>query len=99
MYPTGQSFSTSAGTFSVQLIEMYTQSLGNWAYIIIGIAAFHTMFSTTLTTLDASPRSMHKTTELVFEKPFKNGYLIWSIVLILGHFVFIFSFSLKWEDS
>jgi Mn2+/Fe2+ NRAMP family transporter len=92
MYPTGQSFSNSAGLFSVQLIEMYTQSLGNWAYIIIGIAAFTTMFSTTLTTLDASPRSMHKTTELVFEKPFKNGYLIWSIVLILGTLCIYFYF-------
>jgi Mn2+/Fe2+ NRAMP family transporter len=92
MYPTGQSFSNSAGLFSVQLIEMYTQSLGNWAYIIIGIAAFTTMFSTTLTTLDASPRSMHKTTELVFEKPFKNGYLIWSIVLILGTLFIYFYF-------
>jgi Mn2+/Fe2+ NRAMP family transporter len=92
MYPTGQSFSNSTGMFSVQLIEMYTQSLGNWAYIIIGIAAFTTMFSTTLTTLDASPRSMHKTTELVFEKPFKNGYLIWSIVLILGTLFIYFYF-------
>ena len=67
MYPTGASFSNSAGTFSVQLIEMYTQSLGQWAYVIIGIAAFTTLFSTTLTALDASPRSMHKTTELLFK--------------------------------
>jgi len=92
MYPTGQSFSNSAGLFSIQLIEMYTQSLGNWAYIIIGIAAFTTMFSTTLTTLDASPRSMHKTTELVFEKPLKKGYLFWSIILILGTLSIYFYF-------
>ncbi|MDA9125915.1 divalent metal cation transporter [Flavobacteriaceae bacterium] len=92
MYPTGKSFSNSAGLFSVQLIEMYTQSLGNWAYIIIGIAAFTTMFSTTLTTLDASPRSMHKTTELVFEKPLKKGYLFWSIILILGTLSIYFYF-------
>jgi len=92
MHPTGNSFSNSAGTFSVQLIDMYTQSLGNWAYVIIGIAAFTTMFSTTLTTLDASPRSMHKTTELVFEKSFKNGYLIWSVVLILGTLSIYFFF-------
>jgi Mn2+/Fe2+ NRAMP family transporter len=92
MYPTGQSFSNSAGLFSVQLIEMYTQSLGNWAYIIIGIAAFTTMFSTTLTTLDASPRSMHKTTELVFEKPLKKGYLFWIIILILGTLSIYFYF-------
>jgi len=92
MHPTGQSFSTSASKFPIQLIEMYTQSLGNWTSIIIGIAAFTTMFSTTLTTLDASPRSMHKTLELVFEKPFKNGYFIWSTVLILGTLSIYFFF-------
>jgi len=92
MHPTANSFSNSAGTFSIQLIEMYTQNLGSWAYIIIGIAAFTTMFSTTLTTLDASPRSMHKITELVFEKPFKNGYLLWSVVLILGTLSIYFFF-------
>jgi len=92
MHPTGQSFSTSASKFPIQLIEMYTQSLGNWTSIIIGIAAFTTMFSTTLTTLDASPRSMHKTIELVFEKPFKNGYLTWSTVLVLGTLSIYFFF-------
>jgi len=92
MHPSGLSFSGSAGAFSVQLIEMYTQNLGNWAYIIIGIAAFTTMFSTTLTTLDASPRSIHKTTELVFEKSFKNGYLTCSIILILGTLSIYFFF-------
>ena len=92
MHPTGQSFSTSASKFPIQLIEMYTQSLGNWTSIIIGIAAFTTMFSTTLSTLDASPRSMHKTLELVFEKPFKNGYFIWSTVLISGTLSIYFFF-------
>ena len=92
MYPTGNSFSNSAGTFSVQLIEMYTQSLGQWAYVIIGIAAFTTMFSTTLTTLDASPRSMHKTTELLFKKTFERGYLIWSLILISGTLSIYFFF-------
>ena len=92
MHPSGKIFSGSAGTFSVQLIEMYTQSLGNWAYIIIGIAAFTTMFSTTLTTLDASPRSMHKSTELLFKKSFSKGYLMWSIVLIIGTLSIYFLF-------
>ena len=92
MHPTGNSFSNSAGTFSVQLIEMYTQSLGQWAYVIIGIAAFTTMFSTTLTTLDASPRSMHKTTELLFKKTFERGYLIWSLILISGTLSIYFFF-------
>tara|TARA_Y100000385_G_scaffold260974_1_gene291332 strand:- start:12819 stop:14036 length:1218 start_codon:yes stop_codon:yes gene_type:complete len=92
MNPAAKSFSDSAGVFSVQLIEMYTQSLGNWAYIIIGIAAFTTMFSTTLTTLDASPRSMNKTLELIFKRPSNNGYLIWSLVLISGTLAIYFFF-------
>ena len=92
MHPIGKSFSTSAGKFSIQLIEMYTENLGSWAFVIIGTAAFTTMFSTTLTTFDASPRSMHKTTELLLKKPFKNGYLIWSAVLILGTLSIYFFF-------
>ena len=39
MFSSGETFSAKAGEFSNQLISMYTISLGNWAYIIIGIAA------------------------------------------------------------
>ncbi|WP_353778780.1 divalent metal cation transporter [Winogradskyella sp. 3972H.M.0a.05] len=84
MYNSGSTFSTKAGAFASQLIDMYTTSLGDWAYIIIGIAAFTTMFSTTLTTLDASPRAMDKTVELLAKKDYKKGYLFWIIFLVLG---------------
>ncbi|MBC3757342.1 divalent metal cation transporter [Hyunsoonleella sp. SJ7] len=84
MYGSGETFSNSAGVFAGQLIDMYTTSLGNWAYIIIGLAAFTTMFSTTLTTLDASPRSMDRTTELLLKRPFKFGYLFWIVLLCIG---------------
>lgn len=56
MYGTGQEFATSAAGFSNQLIELYTVSLGDWAYLIIVICAFTTMFSTTLTVTDTYPR-------------------------------------------
>jgi len=91
MFNSGESFSGSAGVFASQLINMYTISLGNWTYIIIGIAAFTTMFSTTLTTLDASPRSMDRTSELLLNKHFKYGYLFWIILLCLGT-IYIFLF-------
>ncbi|MFD2725491.1 NRAMP family divalent metal transporter [Hyunsoonleella rubra] len=84
MYGSGETFSNSAGVFASQLIDMYTTSLGNWAYIIIGLAAFTTMFSTTLTTLDASPRSMDRTTELLINRPLKFGYIFWIILLCIG---------------
>ena len=93
MHSTGTSFSSSAGVFSVQLIEMYTQNIGSWAYLLIGVAALTTMFSTTITTLDASPRTMNKTIELIFRKRLKKGYLWWSLALILGTLIIIFYFN------
>lgn len=92
MHGSGKSFSANGGEFSLQLIEMYTQNLGEWSYIIIGVAALTTMFSTTLTTLDASPRAMNKTLELILDKPLNNGYTVWLIVLIIGTISIFFFF-------
>ena len=92
MHNSGENFSDSASEFSGQLINMYTTSLGNWAYILIGIAALTTMFSTTLTTLDASPRAMHKTTQLLFKRNFSRGYLFWIVLLTLGTISIFFFF-------
>jgi len=93
MFNSGETFSNAAGIFSNQLIEMYTSSLGNWAYVIIGIAAFTTMFSTTLTTLDASPRAMHRTSQLLFNNNFKKGYLFWILMLVTGTIIIFFVFA------
>lgn len=93
MFGTGQTFSNSAGRFSGQLIDMYTSSLGEWAYILIGIAAFTTMFSTTLTCLDASPRAIDRTLELLFNRDYKRGYLIWILLLAVGTIAIFFFFA------
>lgn len=84
MFGSGESFSSEGTKFANQLISMYTSSLGDWAKIIIGIAALTTMFSTTLTTLDASPRVMHSASEILFKKEFRKGYLLWLLILIVG---------------
>ena len=84
MYGTGIGFSSSGGTFAQQLIALYTSSLGNGAYWIIGVAAFTTMFSTTLTTLDASPRAMAKTAQILQLPIVMSSYLFWILVLVIG---------------
>ncbi len=90
MYHSGETFSSSATEFSNQLIAMYSKNFGSWSYLIIGIAAFAAMFSTTLSTLDASPRSMDKAVELLFNGSFKKGYLIWLLVLVIGTLLIFF---------
>jgi len=48
----------SAFAFSGQIISLFTSSLGEWSRPIIVVAAFTTMFSTTLTVMDGFPRSL-----------------------------------------
>lgn len=57
LYGTGADLPSSGIQFSVQLIELYTESIGAWTQPIIIIAAFSTILSTTLTCLDGYPRS------------------------------------------
>lgn len=56
MYGTGTVFASSAAAFSDQLVSLYTETLGDWARMLILICAFTTMFSTTLTVTDTYPR-------------------------------------------
>ena len=84
MYKTGTSFSNKGSVFAAQFIDLYTKTLGEHSYIFIAVAAFTTMFSTTITTLDASPRAMDRSTKLLFNKEFKYGYWFWIVFLGIG---------------
>jgi Mn2+/Fe2+ NRAMP family transporter len=84
MFNSGETFSGSAVQFSQQLIHLYTKNLGSGMYIFIAAAAFTTMFSTTLTTLDASPRAMTKAFDLLTNKSYKNIYWFWISFLAVG---------------
>ena len=84
MFNSGESFSNNSVKFSQQLINLYTKNLGSGLSIFITAAAFTTMFSTTLTTLDASPRAMTKTFDLLTNKSYKNMYWFWISFLAIG---------------
>lgn len=65
LYGSGVELSGNGAEYAGQLIDMYTNSLGNWAYWVIAIASFTTMFSTTLTCLDAFPRVLSNVTDVL----------------------------------
>jgi len=93
MYQSGEKFSDSGGVFASQLINLYTSNLGENMMVFIAIAAFTTMFSTTITCLDASPRAMSKTLNLLkFNR--LNDYYSWLAILSIGTIlIFIFFMS------
>jgi len=56
MYGQGISFDNNAVKFSMQVIDLYKVTLGEWSGPLIGGAAFLVMLSTTVTVIDAFPR-------------------------------------------
>lgn len=92
-YQSGDILSPKAGVFANQLITIYTNNLGSTMGWLVGIAAFTTMFSTTITALDASPKAMSKSVEKIVENKFKNAYLLWLIVLVLGTLIILKFFT------
>lgn len=99
MHGNGEDLSANGTEFAGQLIQMYTSNIGDWAKIIISIAAVTTMFSTTLTCLDAYPRVLQPTTEILFPK-FKitkigSGMIniFWVLILVIGTLILLGYFS------
>ena len=81
--------SPKSGVFAQQLIVAYKDNLGNIVGVLVGVAALTTMFSTTLTTLDASPRAMSKTFQYLTKTKIDDSYLFWLILLIAGTLIIL----------
>jgi len=94
MLPAGEELSGKGPVFAGQLINIYTESLGQWAYFVIAIATLTTMFSTTLTCLDAFPRVLSKTFTLIIPdlsltQHFRPLYWGWILVVALGAIILL----------
>lgn len=97
MFGSSEEYATSGTVFSSQLISLYTTSLGQWAYPVIIICAFTTMFSTTLTVTDAYPRVSRRMLEVLIPKRFTEkdniqlyrGLLVIISLLSLGVLYFL----------
>jgi len=60
-------FSPEGAAFSLQLVDLYAQALGEWSRPVILAAALTTMFSTTLTVVDGFPRAIARSVRVLRE--------------------------------
>mgnify|MGYP003726700839 CR=1 FL=1 len=90
-YGSGEEFAPSATTFVHQLVQLYA-SLGDWSKNIILLTALTTMLSTTLTCLDAFPKVLNKSFNIINQdsNEEKNYETIFLVFIILGTLVTIF---------
>ncbi|PXX28920.1 Mn2+/Fe2+ NRAMP family transporter [Arenibacter sp. ARW7G5Y1] len=96
LYGTNTELSSSAVVFADQLVQLFTANIGSWAYILIAVAAFATMFSTCITAHDAIARVSVDILTLLFPKRevIKNkGFSIGIILLAIINFMVISIFS------
>ena len=97
MYATGITLADSGVGFSDQLVSMYTSSIGQWAFPLIAVAAFTTMFSTLLTCFDAFPRTLRLSSKLLIQglnnrKSHIKIYWFWLITTGVGTSVILLFF-------
>ncbi|MEZ4810465.1 MAG: divalent metal cation transporter [Allomuricauda sp.] len=97
LYGTGTELSGSAVVFADQVVSLFTVHIGNWAYILIAVAAFATMFSTCMTAHDAVSRVSIDVLKKLFpeNKAFKskNAFSITVVLMILVNWAVIALFS------
>ena len=96
LYGTNTELSNSSVVFADQLVQLFTTNIGSWAYILIAIAAFATMFSTCITAHDALSRVSVDILSLLFPKRevIKNkGFAIGVLLLAVINFIVISAFS------
>ena len=96
MYGTGDGMLSGSGvSFAQKLILLYTKSIGDWSKWIIIPASFAAMFSTTLTCLDAYPRSISAIQGLLKGTDYghmvsnieQNRFQNWMVLHIFASFV------------
>ncbi len=84
MYGTGEQFSDSAIKFTGQIIELYTSNLGEWSKPIISIVALITMASTTITVIDAYPRTINEAIRVLKNEIDTYNKLYWLLFIIIS---------------
>ena len=99
-YGSGEELPNNNSLFAHKIVTLYTETIGDWSYIIIAASAFTVMFGTILAVFDGYSRSLQRTVELIFIKKedkirtkFRTFYVIFLIILSSGAFVIISQFQ------
>lgn len=81
-----------AAAFAGKVIGMYTASIGSWSKYLVGFAALATMFSTTITCLDAYGRVCAKAQSLIQKghDEDESTYINWVLITIIGATVVLY---------
>lgn len=99
-YGSGTELPNNNSDFANKVVTLYTETIGDWSYIVIAASAFTVMFGTIIAVFDGYSRSLQRTVELLFAKKEENSrtkfrilYVVFLIVISSGSLVVIFQFE------
>jgi Mn2+/Fe2+ NRAMP family transporter len=98
LYGTGTEISSKPVVFAGQLMRLFTDTLGDWSYIVVAVAAALTMFSTLFTAQDAASRVSTENVRLLFNRKLtaekvKHIYTLFVLLTVALAFALIWWFS------
>ncbi len=97
IHGTGITMPNGNADFASEVVTLYTDTIGDWSFLIISASAFSIMFGTSIAVFDGYARALERTIELAFlnEEDSKTAldnseaYNISLIVLAIGAFLLI----------
>ena len=98
-FGSGQVLSNNNSLFAHDVVTLFTQTIGNWSYIIIAAAAFSVMFGTIVAVFDGYSRSLERVTQLLKPKnittnnKFQKTYVSIIFLLFIGSLIVVFQFG------
>ena len=104
-FGTGEELPNNNALFAHKVVTLFTETIGDWTYIIIAASAFSVMFGTIIAVFDGYSRSLVRTIQLLFSKniskpkpKFQTTYILFIFILAIGSLVVVFQFGDKLKE-
>lgn len=98
-FGSGEILPNNNSLFAHGVVTLFTETIGNWSYIIIAASAFSVMFGTIVAVFDGYSRSLERITQLLRSNnntksnKFQKTYTSFIIILALGSLVVVIQFG------
>ena len=104
-FGTGHELPNNNSLFAHNVVTLFTETIGNWSYLIIAASAFSIMFGTIIAVFDGYSRSLERVTQLLTTNndnkkkiKFTRTYELSIISLATGSFIVVFLFENNLKD-
>ena len=93
LYGSSETIPNDPAGFANGIVNLYTQTMGDWSYILIAAASFSIMFGTCIAVFDGYGRAMQRSSELIFlqnganpKKSNSKMYTVTILIIVIGSF-------------